>query len=93
MTVNVMPPRIFGGQLQRDHPHLPVIIIEDALSSNAPHIRELEKYDCRYILGVKEGDHAFLFDWVASAHQTGRTTDLEISDVGVTHKFLERMRQ
>ena len=77
----------FFEQLRHDHPHLPVIIIEDALSSNAPHIRELEKYDCRYILGVKEGDHAFLFDWVAAAHQAGLTTDLEISGVGMTHKF------
>ena len=33
----------FFGKLREDHPHLPLIITEDALSSNAPHIREAEK--------------------------------------------------
>ena len=28
----------FFGKLREDHPHLPLIITEDALSSNAPHI-------------------------------------------------------
>ncbi|EFK09217.1 conserved domain protein [delta proteobacterium NaphS2] len=32
----------FFDSLRKDHPHLPVIITEDALSSNAPHIREAE---------------------------------------------------
>lgn len=77
----------FLEQLRHDHPHLPLIIVEDALSSNAPHIRELEKHQCHYILGVKEGDHAFLFEWVAAAHQAGQTTEIEISGAGVKHQF------
>jgi hypothetical protein len=32
------------------HPKLKVIMVEDALSSNAPHIRDLEKHDIKYIL-------------------------------------------
>jgi hypothetical protein len=40
------------------------IVIEDALSSNGPHILELKRWDMRFILGVKPGDHAYLFDWV-----------------------------
>jgi len=75
------------AQLRHDHPHLQLIVTEDALSSNAPHIQELEKYDLHYILGVKEGDHAFLFERVAAAHQAGQTTELEIHGVGVTHQF------
>jgi len=85
----------FLEQLRHDHPHLPLIIVEacpersrrDALSSNAPHIRELEKHECHYILGVKEGDHAFLFEWVAAAHQAGQTTEIEMSGAGVKHQF------
>ena len=77
----------FLEQLRHDHPHLPLIIIEDALSSNAPHIRELEQHQCHYILGVKEGDHAFLFEQVAAAHQAGQTTEIEMSGVGVKHQF------
>lgn len=77
----------FFEQLRQDHPHLPLIIIEDALSSNAPHIRELKRHNLHYILGVKEGDHAFLFEHVQAAQQAGRTTEVEIKGVGVTHRF------
>lgn len=50
---------------RQDHPHLPVIVTEDALSSNAPHIRDLQAARCHFLLGVKPGDHAFLFQQVA----------------------------
>ena len=45
----------------REHPHLKTIILEDGLASNAPHIRQLEEQNLRYILGAKPGDHKFLF--------------------------------
>jgi hypothetical protein len=77
----------FFEQLRRDHPHLPLIITEDALSSNAPHIEELIKHDLHYILGVKEGDHAYLFEQVQAAHQRQQTTEVEIKGSGVTHQF------
>ena len=77
----------FLAQFRKDHPHLPVIIIEDALSANAPHIKELGKHNLRYILGVKEGDHDFLFDYVETAHQAGQTTEYERTVNGVTHRF------
>ena len=48
----------FITQLRQDHPHLKVIVTEDSLSSNAPHIQWLQEHDLHYILGVKEGDHA-----------------------------------
>jgi hypothetical protein len=77
----------FFEQVRRDHPHLPLIITEDALSSNAPHVEELIKYDLHYILGVKEGDHTYLFEQVQAAHQCGQTTEIEIKRDGVTHRF------
>lgn len=77
----------FLAQLRQDHPDLPLIITEDALSANAPHIRELHKHDLRYILGVKEGDHAFLFAYVETAHQTGQTKVYEQQIKGVIHRF------
>jgi Transposase DDE domain len=49
-------------QFRKDHPHLPIIVTEDALSSNAPHIRDLKNSRVHFILGVKEGDHHYLFD-------------------------------
>ena len=52
-------------RFRQDHPHLPAIITEDALSSNAPHIRDLQAAHCHFLLGVKPGDHAYLFEQVA----------------------------
>ncbi len=51
-------------RFRADHPHLPVIITEDALSSNAPHIRDLQAAHAHFILGVKPGDHHYLFEQV-----------------------------
>src|SRR2546423_13715739 len=51
----------FVAKLRQDHPHLKFIVTEDSLSSNAPHIATLQDYDLRSILGVKEGDHTYLF--------------------------------
>jgi hypothetical protein len=63
------------------------IITEDALSSNAPHIAELKKHNMHFILGVKEGDHPFLFEFVHQAEQAGRAETYEVKEKGVTHRF------
>jgi hypothetical protein len=47
-----------------DHPKLPVIVTEDGLSSNGPHIKELKGHNMSFVLGVKPGDHKYLFDWI-----------------------------
>ena len=76
--------------LRREHPHLKIIITEDSLSSNAPHIKELVRHDLRFILGAKPGDHAFLFEYVDAASQQGETTTFNFSDPnrpGVEHCF------
>ena len=76
--------------LRREHPHFKIIITEDSLSSNAPHIKELVRHDLRFILGAKPGDHAFLFEYVAEAIQQNETTEFNISDPdrqGVEHCF------
>jgi hypothetical protein len=77
----------FVKQFRRDHPHLGVIVIEDGLSSNAPHIRELLRQDMHFILGVKPGDHDWLFRQVAAAARTGQTTEFRLQRDDVTHRF------
>jgi hypothetical protein len=77
----------FFHQLRQDYPDWPFIITEDALSANAPHLQELKKHNLRYILSVKEGDHTFLFETVATAHQVGQTTEYECKVKGVIHRF------
>jgi DDE family transposase len=79
----------FITKLRQDHPHLKVIVTEDSLSSNAPHIQVLQAHDLHYILGVKEGDHAALFAHVAAAEHAGRVTyyDREDAETGLRHRF------
>jgi hypothetical protein len=79
----------FMTKLRPDHPHLRFIVTEDSLSSNAPHIETLHAHGLRYILGVKDGDHAFLFEQVQAAEQAGHVTYYERHDraAGVTHRF------
>jgi hypothetical protein len=77
----------FFERLRQEHPHVGLIVIEDALSSNAPHIRELQRHHLHYILGVKPGDHAFLFQRVAEARLAGLTTEYQLERAGVTHRF------
>ena len=77
------------AKLRQDHPHLKFIVTEDSLSSNAPHIETLQAHDLHYLLGVKEGDHAFLFQQVQAAEHAGRVTYDERHDraVGLVHRF------
>jgi hypothetical protein len=79
----------FVAKLRQDHPHLKFIVTEDSLSSNAPHIETLQDHGLHYILGVKEGDHAYLFQQVEAAEHAGRVTYYERHDraVGVVHRF------
>ena len=76
-------------QFRRDHPHLPVIIVEDALSANAPHLDDLRDARVHYIIGVKSGDHAFLFERLQAADEAGQTQTLTLVDerTGVLHHF------
>ena len=79
----------FIAKLRQDHPHLQLIVTEDSLSSNAPHTPTLQDHDMHYILGVKEGDHAFLFKQVAEAERAGRVTyyDRKEAETGAHHRF------
>lgn len=79
----------FVTKLRQDHPHLKFIVTEDSLSSNAPHIETLHEHGLHYILGVKAGDHAYLFQQVRAAEHAGRVTYYERHDraAGLVHRF------
>jgi hypothetical protein len=79
----------FIVKLRQDHPHLKFIVTEDSLSSNAPHIETLQNHALHFILGVKEGDHTFLFQQVQAAEHAGRVTSYERHDraARVVHRF------
>jgi hypothetical protein len=64
----------FLPKFRADYPKLPVIVIEDGLSPNGPHILDLQEHNMRFILGVKPGDHLLLFDNLSEAIKQGTDT-------------------
>jgi hypothetical protein len=58
---------------RREHPHLKTIVIEDALAANYPHLSLLDELELSYIVGVKPGDHQYLFDWIQNLKGEGYT--------------------
>lgn len=61
-------------RLREDYPKLPLTIVEDALFAKGPHLKLLKELNFSYIIGVKEGDHAHLFDAV-QIHEDNETMD------------------
>ena len=54
-----------------ENPNMPIIIVEDGLSSNGPHIELLQELNMGFILGAKPGDHKLLFENIENARQDG----------------------
>jgi hypothetical protein len=75
----------FLENFRREHPHLNAILVEDGLSSTAPHIRMIEEFDLKYILGAKPGDHQFLFEQLETSEETVYH-DIKTKD-GYYHQF------
>jgi len=55
--------------IRSDFPKLKILIVEDALSANAPHIRLLEDLSFSYILVAKPSNNAYLFDKVQECYE------------------------
>jgi Transposase DDE domain len=70
--------------LRREHPHLKLLIVEDALAANYPHLSLLDSLNRDYIIGVKEGDHAYLFDWMKDLKPT---VYQQMDENGTQHQF------
>ena len=75
----------FLQKFRKDHPKLKVVVVEDGLSSNAPHIQKLISHDCRFILGVKPDDHKFLFHEVVKLKEEGKVTEVSLDEGNITH--------
>jgi hypothetical protein len=72
--------RRFLARVRKEHPHLGFIVVEDGLSSNGPHVRDLLNHGMHFILGAKPGDHPFLFEQAAEALEEGRAATLVAVD-------------
>lgn len=69
----------------REHPHLKAILVGDGLASTAPYICMIEKYNLKYILGAKPGDHQFLFEQLESSAES-QYHEIRTED-GYLHQF------
>jgi hypothetical protein len=63
-------------RIRKEHPRLKLIVVEDGLASNGPHIRTLMEMRMHFILGVKPGDHPYLFDQVIAAYEQDRVSTI-----------------
>jgi len=80
----------FLRKVRQDHPHLGLIVVEDGLSSNAPHIRDLQAHGMHFILGAKPGDHLLLFDNLSRAIKKGTATtftQIDQKNPAIIHTF------
>ena len=58
-------------QLRQDYPQLKLLVVEDSLGANGPHLELLHALNLHYLIGVKEGDHEALFAAVQEKLRTG----------------------
>ena len=72
------------SDLRREHPHLKVLIVEDGLASNFPHLSLLDSLSMQYVIGVKPGGHKYLFNWIKDLQPM---THQYMDDVGTQHEF------
>ena len=76
------------GKIRSDHPKLPMIIVEDALASNMPHINELQKNNMSFILGVKPAGNKFIFEHVnEQVSNSDNVEDFTIIDGNTTQRY------
>ena len=74
--------------VRREHPHLKLPVVEDALASNGPHIELLRSVDMRFVLGVKPGDHRHLFQWVDATPGTRTFETVDADGVSRRYRYL-----
>ena len=70
------------ANIRRDHPHLKLIVVEDALSATGPHVMLLKQHKMKFIIGCKSA-YDYLF-----THRRELVTEHEIIDEnGSLHCF------
>ncbi len=74
--------------LHERYPDLKIILVEDALYANAPHIRQILENGWRFILNVKPDSHASLEKQFAGRRATRQVQESSFTDAqGVKHYF------
>ena len=72
-------------KIKEAYPNLRLIIVEDSLSSHGQHLNLLKSLDYHFIIGVKPGDHAALFQQVDERYFRGEVEEFdEVDKTGMT---------
>jgi hypothetical protein len=74
-------------QLKKLLPKEKVVIVEDALSANGPHIRELKKAGFRFIISVKPDGNKYLFGLIERLEAQGKVNEYELEEGRYLHRF------
>lgn len=74
--------------LRERYPALPILLVEDALYANAPHLRQITGYGWRFVLNVKPDSHQSLVKQFAGRLESGQVSELRQTDAaGLQHYF------
>lgn len=74
--------------LHERYPELAILLVEDALYANAPHIRQITGYNWKYVLNIKPDSHASLEKQFAGRQARGQVKERRQTDAqGVQHYF------
>jgi hypothetical protein len=71
------------SDIRREHPHLKLIAVQDAIGATAPNLLEFKFANVRFIVGVKPDNHKDLFNLAERNAQTYQHT----TDDGKTHRY------
>ena len=71
---------------RREHPHLQVVLVEDALSANGPHLELLKELNMSFITVVKPKGNPTLFDWIEGSGTSHGKYHFKCKE-GKEHKF------
>jgi len=68
------------AKIRQEHPHLKIVVTQDAISPNGPYIRFVTELGYHFIFTVKQADHRRLFAQFDSAVEKKEARELEFQD-------------
>jgi hypothetical protein len=74
-------------QVRQEHPHLKLVVVEDGLASNGPHIQLLQSLKMRFIFGTKTSDHTYWFEWLNTSPQTQSYRTIDPDGTRPTYRY------
>lgn len=77
------------GTIKEQHPDLAILLVEDALHANAPHLRQITGYGWSYIINVKPDSHKSLMRQFEGRKQSGQVPSLSATDATGTEHYFE----